>query len=58
MISTTIIVAALLLLVSPKKMQQIVIAALIAFAFPQQAGIAVIIAATAYMLHYLFIQKK
>jgi hypothetical protein len=58
MISTTIIVAALLLLVSPKKMQQIVIAALIAFAFPQQAGIAVIIAGTAYMLHYLFIQKK
>jgi hypothetical protein len=45
-------------LVSPKKMQQIVIAALIAFAFPQQAGIAVIIAGTAYMLHYLFILKK
>lgn len=58
MFSTTIIVAALLLLVSPKKMQQIIIAVLMAYAFPQQAGIAVVIASTVYMLHYLFIQKK
>jgi hypothetical protein len=58
MISTTVIVAALLLLVSPKRMQQIVIAALIAFAFPRQAGIAATIALTAYMLYYLFILKK
>jgi hypothetical protein len=58
MLSTTVIVAALLLLVSPKKMQQIVIAVLIAFAFPQQAGIAAMFALTTYMLYYLFILKK
>lgn len=58
MISTTVIVAALFLLVSPKKMQQIVIAVLIAFAFPGQAGIAATIALTTYMIYYLFVLKK
>jgi hypothetical protein len=51
-------VAALLLLVSPKKMQQIVIAALIAFAFPQQACVAVAIAVVAYSIYRKFVLKK